>query len=474
MKETNYPLEMEVIKLVDNQNPDDRFTKVLTLADCCRNFSVLGAVGSGKSSGFMAIASLAMASRNFSMIIPVAKTDELPRWKKIHKTSGSKGKFINWNKESNLKFDPLLYLSGIDGGMDTMNIVNLFISISKTINRINGYGGGFGNDSFWIREVSRLLKNVINLLKLSNQVISFENINMIISEMYVMKSDTKSPNTKNFPYLFDCMIKAQTSHAFDNQKGLVILTLHFIKKDFMNVPEKTSGNTQAMVMGLLDPFISGTLSEVMVGEVSEELKPEHVNKHGSMVLINFPILEQLEVGGIIQSVYMRLMCQAIERRDLNDCDRPCCLMIDEAQYHIDDHLIRAMSTGRSKRMIVCLASQSISGYLALIDGQRYKVKVDAFMANCITKICCNANDYETLEYYMKTVGKGSYRIQEQDSKNSKFHSKEKFHLEHSDFKKLKTGGAPNYITESIIVTSGLPDNRHYIKASFDQKIMDKL
>ena len=150
--------------------------------------------------------------------------------------------------------------------------------------------------------------------------------------MYIMKAQKNDPDTKEFPFLWDCMIKAQTNTVFDDDKEVIKDTLRFIQKDFVNLSDKTSTIIQEMFFGMIDPFLHGTLKDVMVGEVSEELKPENIINDGSILLINYPILEKLEIGAIIQTIFLRLLTEAIERRNLKDCERPVAVIIEEAHY----------------------------------------------------------------------------------------------------------------------------------------------
>lgn len=472
MKEI-YPLSKVLFKLHHNENGRS-FVKDFTVRDACANISVIGSAGSAKTSGFCQCANYAFAKNNFAMVIPTAKNSEVKRYVDLAQATQRNSDLIIWDDQSRLKFDPLLYLSSI-GQMDTQNIVKLFTSIAETIGRIGGLGSGFGSDTFWIRAVTRLIRHLITLLKYSKQNISFKSLNQLVSEMYIMKAQKNDPDTKEFPFLWDCMIKAQTNTVFDDDKEVIKDTLRFIQKDFVNLSDKTSTIIQEMFFGMIDPFLHGTLKDVMVGEVSEELKPENIINDGSILLINYPILEKLEIGAIIQTIFLRLLTEAIERRNLKDCERPVAVIIDEAHYFMaDETLNRALSTGREKRAIFMLASQSMSGYYASMKDNKYKARVDAFMANCSTKVFCNSTDPETLDYYIKAISKGHIRIQDRSVGKEKYFDSYRNFVEADVFKKLKRGGEENdCIAESIILMPNLPDEFHYIKASFDQKLVEK-
>lgn len=469
-----FPLNKVLFQLHHNEN-GKVFSKDFTTRDACANLSVIGSAGSAKTSGFCQCANFAFAKNEFAMVIPTAKNSEVKRYEDLASATNREEDLIIWGDQSGLKFDPLLYLSSI-GKMDTQNIVKLFTSIAETIGRIGGLGSGFGQDTFWIKAVSRLIRHLITLLKYSKQEISFKSLNVLVSEMYAMKAQKNNRDTSKFPFLWKCRIKAQTNTVFNEDKEVVLDTLRFIEVDFMNLSEKTSSIISEMFYGMIDPFLHGTLKDVMVGEVSEELKPENVIKNGSILLINYPILEKLEIGAIIQTIYLRLLTEAIERRNLEYCERPVAVIMDEAHHFMADEVLnRALSTGREKRAIFMLASQSISGYYASMKDNKYKARVDAFMANCSTKVFCNSTDPETIDYYVKTIGKGYVRIQDRSIGNEKYFDSYRNYIEGDVFKKLKRGGEENNcIAESIILMPNLPDEHHYIKASFDQRLVEKV
>ncbi len=473
-----------------------------TLQDCTQNFSILGASGSGKTSGMAQLLSLRFADQGYSIVVPIAKTDEKERWEKIAKASG-RNEPIMFEPGSGLCFDPLKYMS--DQGEDVQNIVSVLLSISKTASRIAGTGGGQSSDPFWDRAVARLLFNIITLLQVTKKDVSFSNIDKVAGELFQQRfSETNkktissekdgSSKTVEFKFLESLITSAKHYTVFEDEGSFkherIVRVLRYITTDFRTISERTLSIIREIFYGIIGLFLdSPILNEAMVGRVSDELLPKNIMKEGSIVLINYPVLGLGVVGGIIQSVYLHLMTSAVEKRDLNLSPRPIVFLIDEAHYFVDQKLMKWLSTGRSKLGITVLISQSVDNYLALIDGNRHQATVDSLMNNLSTKVMCNSSSHSTLDYFSKTSSKVYKRIQTTSVDGKPYYiEREEYAITPSMVMDLSPGGVKNtdkpesekdlkdidYITESYIITfPSFYKDRNYIRAGFDQKLVER-
>lgn len=475
-----WPLDMPIMDLKDGENNNSETnSNIIDLDQCTKAFSITGTVGSGKTSGSGTYIALSYLNAGFSGIVLTAKTDEINHWQKLCQATGRQNDLIVFEEGSGLVFDPLIYYSRLGGGSLTPNLTNMLMSLTKISDRVTGTSFG-GGDRFWQDASKRLITNVIDLLKLAREDISLVNIDKLARAANVKTIAATNPQMKpdDYEYLTDCLKKAIINSMTADERNVLRVTRNYFNVDFPNIPDRTRNSLLETFYSLVNPFLTGILSKYLCGKVSPELEPERIMQEGKIIIVNFPVKEYYETGAIIQSVYNRIMQQAIERRDLSISDRPCFYFIDEAHYFIDDYTMMFLTTARSKRACPVLITQSISNYYANMIGSNSRDKVASFLSNLVTKIMHHSNDVTSCNYYATTIGKTYQRISEYDPDTRDAHVFERYayQVEPVEFTKLETGGVKNKgIVQAYITSSGTWSNgKNYMLTNFDQASLKSL
>jgi len=485
-----YPNDMKVVKFeTETDDPDDHaIDDSFDLDICTKSHLILGTTGSGKSSGSAAYLALSYLEADFGGIVLTAKTEEADYWEYLCKAGGKKPEQIKrFSAESPYQFDPMLYQSRVEGSDDTMVLVALLMSLSKIADRVNGLTGS-GKDPFWENAARRLLSNVIELLQMSDNDVSFTNIDKLIrsSIAYAALKQKMGDNLiieDHSPAKFlTGAIKIMASKStLPKSMRKAEKVMNYFQDDFTRIPENTRNSILETIYTIINPFLGGFLAEKFTGGLSPEILPETTYEDGNVIILDFSIKDKYEAGAMAQGIFKKMMQRTIERRTMvDDNDRPVFIFCDEAQFFLDKSDYLFLTTARSKRCCSVYITQSISNFLAVMPESNNQNIVDSLISNLVTKIIHAGTDTYTNNLIAEMIGKHYARITdidfgeaEKDDGVSKIWDY-RYHVEPNDFLDLKTGRKENdYKVEAYILSLGKWSNgKHYQKFTFDQRVID--
>ncbi len=122
-------------------------------ADAFEGTLVLGATGSGKSSGSGREVALSFLRAGFGGLVLTAKPDERALWESYCREAGREGDLLVFGPERALRFnfiDHELKRPGVGAGL-TENIVNLLSTVLEVAERGAGGQGGREDEGYWRR-----------------------------------------------------------------------------------------------------------------------------------------------------------------------------------------------------------------------------------------------------------------------------------------------------------------------------------
>jgi len=146
-----------------------------TIGDATQGVQIFGAIGSGKTSGSGAFLAKSYLTANFGGLILTVKTDEKETWQRYCEETGRD--LVVFNLESDWRFNFLEYeMKRKGGGGKTENVVDLFFSILELdVNDRNDKG-----ERYWDKALKQLLRNTIDLAKLSGEEVDLYTLYQII------------------------------------------------------------------------------------------------------------------------------------------------------------------------------------------------------------------------------------------------------------------------------------------------------
>ncbi len=491
-----YNLDKPLIKFSDK--PKDFWT----LRDAVRGVHIFGGIGSGKTSSSGKKISKEFLKLGMGGIVLCAKPDEREEWENLvqhlYKTEGidRRQDLVIFSEGSPYSFNPLKYERSREGkgAGESFNLVNLLMTIYKMGNNLSGESGGHSGDRFWDNALKRLIRRMIDLLKLADEEVSIPNMHALVVTLLskeesdklkqiLSNHDTSKQHLTQWGeqnYYIKCFLKAtlNTSKAVEQDEDTPSLREYFMVKNYFNreiitLAERTRTIITESFLGLVEPFLTGLLYKHFVQTTT--ILPEWTHE-GKIIILDFSVKEYLELGIYAQGIFKLMWQQATERRKFKaGIDLPVFLWADESQYFISEYDQIFQTTARSSGACTVFLSQNISNYIATLGGNA-QAKVDSLLGNLSTKIFHAQNDAVTNEWAARTIGKDlkqfmSFNVSANSNSSSGINQQLHYQVEPREFTILKTGGEEHqFIVDTIITVAGKEwsDGKNFLKKSFKQ------
>ena len=494
-----------------------------TLDEAVKGTQIFGATGSGKSSGSGKDIAKAFLKAGFGGLVLCAKPDEREAWERYAEKTDQKHRLVIFDKDSGIFFNPLAYESERDkshGGGETLNLVELMMRLYELSQNYSAQSGGSGDDEkFWTNALKRCLSRMIDLLKLSQEEVSIQNLRKLLSDAFneekvkeyqdlldnIERTDREATEADEaedyeardkvvldhqiYQELYDeltqdnyCVFCLRSAFFYINQKGgekgaedYFLVSTYFLK-EYAKLPEKTRSIIEEYFMGLVEPFMKGILKDHFSAGIHQDLYPEQTYLNGKIIILDFSVKEYLLAGVLAQGIYKFIWQQAMERRNTEEHNLPVFLWVDESQYFVNpDYDTLFQTTARSAGVCTVYLTQNLNNYFFVMGGNQAQARAKSLLANLTTVIFHSNSDFDTNEWAAKTIGQ-DYFPQKTKSENSEgLTVSETFVKDYRvppfQFTTLATGGNKNKgIVEAVVFINGFSwgNGMNYIKTQFRQ------
>ena len=274
----------------------------ITYADAVEGTLIMGATGSGKTSGPGKHIAKAMLKHQFGMCILCSKKNERANWiKLIKQTAPERMKdVVILNKASNLRFNFLAYdmqRKG-EGAGDVLNAVESLINLNDLI-RMYLSGGENGKDEqFWDLTLRRLVSRSMTTLKSGKEKVSIKKLRRLVADSFrgneaneyqsleqlafdekadpVKRENAKQQLEKWIAsnFLLRTLLSIESKTDLEEEDMTFLANYWF--KDFPKIGERASSIVIESFMGIVEPFLNeGILKSHFSSELSPELLPEN-------------------------------------------------------------------------------------------------------------------------------------------------------------------------------------------------------
>lgn len=476
-----------------------------TIRNSVEGLQIFGGIGSGKTSGSGRYFALKYLSTGYGGLVLTVKPDEKDEWVKYCKITGREDDLIIVEPNGKHSFNFLDYESRQDeyGKSYTDNI----LQVLKTVIRAGEEKAhGKSDDSFWENALDLLIANSIDLCLLAFGKVSVSNLYYIIRSAPTMPIP-KTKKTENElateePVKEQTLFKIALAKAIENVQRKVRIwqssipldervkmdeyemnqkmeehipetrTLMFVDEFFTetyaNLSEKTRSIVDFSFTSFLFHLLKDPVYSLFCNKPSTFTPEDCLN--GKIIVINLPVKIYQKVGRDVQILFKYIWQRAMEKRNINENERPVFLWADEAQNFLHEYDPDYQATARSSRIATVYISQNIPNYYANMGGGKAEYKVKSFLGTLATKIFHANADIETNKYASELIGEAytddqTFTRGATDGKVSAS-TANRYHLTRivrpEEFQTLLTGGEMNENkVMGYIHVQGLQINEHY-------------
>ena len=487
-----HPLDRPLVNL----GSDD----ALSANDCAEGIVIMGATGSGKTSGSGATILRTFMAAHFGGLVLCAKPGEYEFILSVARQAGRESDVVRFApEEARWRFNPLSYevARSTRGAGIVTNVVALLLEALEA----GGRGGSNHRDDAYFRDA--MIEEVTaatHLNMLARGAVQLADLHRIIQSAPQSPADLdpKSPwmgQSECFAMLLEAGKKARaTSEATFADYGI---TEDYFLKTFPNIHEKTRGIIVNSFTATVSPMLRSPMRELFCTDTT--IDPTACER-GAIIVVDLPVKLYGTCGAFAQVLWKMAFQKAMEQRDISKSPVPVFLWIDECQFFVSSYDTSFAATARSARVCTTMLSQNLPGlYDALGKDKGGEHKADALLGNLTTKIWHSNADRVTNQYAADTIaqtwqlkrsanqGSSSNMTQSAGdltrdtttnvnlSENSGSSTQEQmaFQIEPQQFTALRTGGPRNGLeVDGIVFKPGREWNatgKNFMRVIFKQK-----
>lgn len=476
-----WPLSLPLVRLSEYE--------VMTLGDMCEGVQILGATGSGKSSGSGRHLALAYLSAGMGGLVLTAKPDERRVWEGYCRETGRSEDLIIMSPSEPLRFNFMDYERGRagPGGGLTENLVNLFSEVLQVAERSSG-SSGREDEGYWVRASRQMVRNCLDILILGQGSVSIPDLYRTIVSLPMSLQQVNDPDWQNASFAFRCLRAADGASLPEMRRKDLELCTDYALLEFPALSDKTRSIIVSTFTSMIDVFQRSVLRELFC--TTTNVTPD-CTAAGKILLIDLPVKEFQEVGRLSQVLMKFVFMRAIERRPQEEDMRPVFLWCDESQNFTSEYDFQFQSTARSARVCTVYLTQNLSNYYATLGaGEDGKAQADSLLGNLNTKIFHANGDSVTNEWAAELIGRSrQFFINSSQQSPTDVYSMlfgfgnaaqttggfsevMEYEVAPRVFTTLRKGGPANAgLVEGIVFQGGRrfrPSGRSWLKATFQQ------
>jgi TraM recognition site of TraD and TraG len=442
-----------------------------TIADATTGVCVMGATGSGKTSGPGQLLARAYLRAGFGGLVLCAKVDERAQWEAWVSAAGRSKDLVIVDTTGQHAFNFLEWeASRADsGGGFTINVVALLDEIAGAIDSGGGSGAGDGggDNAFFRSALRHMLANLVELPILAKLPVSLPLLRAIANSAPLSLAQRDDPEWQKTSACWRILREAEaaTKDDPDAERDYEECRSYW-EIDHPALSDRTRSIITLMFGMLVRPFITRPLRKLFSEDTT--ITPEDAFK-GKIIIVDLPVQDYRLAGRVAALAWKWCFQVAVMRRQFDGGERrPVFLWADEAQNFVTERDAEYQAVARSAGGCTVYLTQQREGLRRVL---RSDDATDNLLANLQTKFFCQ-NSGETNTWASGLLGERFVKItstnvgrsgQSADSGIADAHgqagiqrSEQRRHfIEPSRFTTLKRGGPANdFQVEAVAYCGG--------------------
>jgi hypothetical protein len=461
-----------------------------TLQNAFEGVLIMGATGSGKTSGSGTMLAESFLDAGFGGLVLTVKDGETQHWRELCQRCGRGDDLVVVRKKGDWKLNVLAYESQRPGGGGGLadNMVAFCRNLLKISTRSRKDPSG---DGIWQIAGDQLLNATFDLFILAGIGITFDRLHDFIAKVPAGNAGDVMAWRK-IQLCSSVLSLAEKNARSGEDLRLLERAKNYWFTVYPALPGKTRAGVTLGIFAMLDAFRGRDVPAVISSDTN--ITPEGIMS-GKIVVLDLPIKEHEQAGLLVQSAWKYLFQKAIERQSKagrHNC-RPVFLWEDEGQYFFSDHDHHFQDTARSARVSRVILSQNLHSFYKEF-GREGEAAANNVFGNLNTKIFHYNDDPATNQWASRIFGsvlvrrtttssqptpepKGiweSYVQTFDPPKNTGYSSREEWEpaIQPNEFLSLRNGGLQNdFLVDAYISWQGLTgaSGSPFIKTTFNQK-----
>jgi hypothetical protein len=374
------------------------------IVDSYQGCAVLGETGSGKSTAGKHIAK-ALLYKGYGGLVTTVKSTDIGDWLQWCAETGRLNDVILVHPDQSWQWNWIehIYQQHGEGAGHTWNAVQAFVEVCSAASE-DGHRN-HGQDSFWIENAKRLLRNTLDLLVSAEVQPSMDHI---LAILHGRPSRTPSGEL-HWPegsLLHECLMRAeQSSYAARHGIDLRAIRGYWQHEAAIAGEDRTMAGILATLTGMAEPLMSGPVKQLFCCNDPANFEPEW-SLYGRVIILALPTLIWRDVGRVSQLLFKYLWQRSVTRRQgLPAGQVPVFWFCDEAQNFFTSYDWRYQAEARSSWAATVALTQTLSGIYAMLDPGRAQAQAEALMANLSTKIALRNSDATTNKWMSEAIGR---------------------------------------------------------------------
>lgn len=398
---------------------------VWRLKDAFEGVLILGAPGSGKTSGSGTFFAESFIRAGFGGLVLTAKPGEAQRWQRLCEALGRAGDVVTIDRNGP-KLNILAYECQRPGGDLALanNLVSFFRVLIETVSQGTKSSG---QDDFWTSATNQLMRSLFEAFILAGETPTIDALNQFIALAPTKPLSDPSEDWRTIPF-FGSILERASEQDDPEARRVFAHILDYWTREFPSYADRTRSSITLGFTAMADILSSRGIHELICS--TTDLTPEAILS-GNIVIIDLPLKEFGSGGLLVQAAWKYLFQMAVERRCVADSDvhrypmfawdgmketavpfavpsgtgdRRCPVFLweDEGQFFFSPHDIDFQATARESRAAHIVISQNLHNFHQLghnphaVEGLFSLMNTQVFHAN---------GDHATNQWASEKIGR---------------------------------------------------------------------
>jgi len=359
------------------------------LADAQTGALVLGATGSGKTSGVAKHLAYGYMAAGFGGLVLCAKKDERPQWEQWAAECGRADDLIIVNADGDWRYNFMEDEASRpgEGGGFAINIVALLDEIAGAIAG-SGKAEGGGDSKFWEDALHNLNSNLVDLPLLAGLKVSLPLLRDIASSAAQSIGQVNDPKWQQESICAKILKEADEATKNGNAEARADFDecKTYWTKDFPALAEQTRSSIMLNFTVLIRPLVTRPLRKLFSSDIT--VRPEQACD-GKIIIIDLPVQEFRLAGRIANLIWKYCFQCAVLRRvqpaDRQSFLRPVFIWSDECQNFVSKFDSEYQAVARSAAGCTVYLTQNRESLRRVLKNDD---AVDSLLGNLQAKFFC--------------------------------------------------------------------------------------